>query len=132
MATKDWPSSSKRPSTSRSRYSRVLAPAVAAFLLAEGAEAQRFTQVPPPPNQPAAEGFDPDRALFFAESNFQPLRDPEWRPLDQVLRVGDVRDDQPVLVFEAGGETLVLVSAQMSYHHVAQGDMAGEPWMVTF
>jgi hypothetical protein len=124
--------SAKPASKSRSRLGRALLPVTAAFLLAEEAEAQRFTQVSPPPNQPAAEGFDPDRALFFAESNFQPLRDPEWRPLDQVLRAGDVRDDQPVLVFEAGGETLVLVSAQMSYHHVAQGDMAGEPWMVTF
>jgi hypothetical protein len=104
----------------------------AAALVAMDAEAQRFTQVPPPPDQPAAEGFDPERALFFAESNFDPLRDPEWSPLRDVRRAGDVTDDQPVLVFESGGETLVLVSAQMSYHHVAQGEMAGEPWMVTF
>jgi hypothetical protein len=25
-----------------------------------------------------------------------------------------------------------LISSQMAYHHVAQGDMNGEPWMVTF
>lgn len=37
-----------------------------------------------------------------------------------------------MLAFEAGGRTLALVSSQMSYHHVAQGEMAGEPWMVTF
>ena len=30
------------------------------------------------------------------------------------------------------GKTLVLVSSQMTYHHVAQGEMEGEPWMVTF
>ena len=47
-------------------------------------------------------------------------------------RAGNVADDTPVVVFEAGGKTLVLVSSSMSYHHVAQGEMAGEPWMVTF
>lgn len=103
----------------------------ATAMLGADAEAQRFVAVPPAPDQPMAEDFDPERALFFAEPNFVPLRNPEWRPLDDV--VGDeVAEDTPVLVFEAGGETLVLVSSQMSYHHVAQGEMAGEPWMVTF
>ena len=96
------------------------------------AEAQRFVQVPAPPDQPAAEGFNPERALFFQQSNFDPLRNPEWMSLEDARRAGHVEDDQPVLVFEAGGETLVLVTSQMSYHHVAQGEMAGEPWMVTF
>lgn len=100
--------------------------------MAGDAEAQRFTQVQPEPGQPIAEGFDTDRALFWAEPNFVPLRDPEWTPLRTALRANEVDDDTPVLVFEAGGETLVLVSSQMSYHHVAQGEMAGEPWMVTF
>ena len=108
-----------------------LALAATAYLTMS-AEAQRFTQVPPPPDQPAAEGFDPERALFFAQSNFDPLRDPVFGPLRDAERAGAVSDDQPVLVFEAGGETLVLVTSQMSYHHVAQGEMAGEPWMVTF
>ncbi len=102
-----------------------------AFAVA-GAEAQRFTQVPPEPGQPVAEGFDTDRALFWAEPNFVPLRNPEWKPLRDARRAREVSDDTPVLVFEAGGRTLVLVSSQMSYHHVAQGEMAGEPWMVTF
>ncbi|MDX1493860.1 MAG: hypothetical protein R3253_07375 [Longimicrobiales bacterium] len=103
----------------------------ATVLMVAELNAQRFVAVPPPPNQPMAEDFDPDRALFFAEPNFVPLRNPDWRPLAEV--VGDeVQGDTPVLVFEAGGETLVLVSSQMSYHHVAQGEIAGEPWMVTF
>ncbi len=103
----------------------------ASLLVAGDVEAQRFVAVPPPPNQPMAEDFDPERALFFARPNFTPLRNPQWRPLDDV--VGDeVAEDTPVLLFEAGGETLVLVSSQMSYHHVAQGEIAGEPWMVTF
>lgn len=94
--------------------------------------AQQFLQVPVDPSQPVAEGFDTGRALFWAAPNFVPLRNPDWTPLREVRRAREVEDDTPVLVFEAGGRTLVLVSSQMSYHHVAQGQMAGEPWMVTF
>ena len=101
-------------------------------LMTGDVQAQRFVAVPPPPDQPMAEGFDPDRALFFAEPNFVPLRSPDWKPLEEALEDGALDRDTPVLLFEAGGETLVLVSSQMSYHHVAQGEMAGEPWMVTF
>jgi len=110
----------------------ILAALVTAAVFAAEVEAQRFTQVPPEPGQPSAEGFDPNRALFFAEPNFIPLRNPEWTPLSDVRRARDVADDTPVLVFEVAGQTLALVTAQMSYHHVAQGEMAGEPWMVTF
>ena len=80
------------------------------------------------PNMPKKEGFDTDRAIFWAAPNFVPLRNPDWQPM------GDARlaDETPVLVFEVGESTLVLVSSQMAYHHVAQGEMNGEPWMVTF
>ena len=103
----------------------------ATFLPGKG-QAQRFEAVDADPNMPTKEGFDTDRAIFWRAPNFVPLRNPEWRPLREARRAGDVSDDTPVLVFEAGGSTLVLVSGQMAYHHVAQGDMNGEPWMVTF
>ena len=94
--------------------------------------AQTFQAVDADPNMPTKEGFDTDRAIFWRAPNFVPLRNPKWRSLGDARRAGDVSDDTPVLVFEAGGSTLVLVSGQMAYHHVAQGDMNGEPWMVTF
>jgi len=78
------------------------------------------------------EFLNTDRALFWAEPNFIPLRDPEWQPLRDARRSREVADDTPVLVFEVAGRTLTLVSSQMAYHHVAQGEMSGEPWMVTF
>ncbi len=84
------------------------------------------------PNMPTKEGFDTNRAIFWKAPNFLPLRNPEWRSLEDTRRAGDISDDTPVLVFEVGGSTLVLVSSQMAYHHVAQGEMNGEPWMVTF
>ncbi len=101
-------------------------------VFAAEAHAQRFTEVPSEPGQPVREGFDTERAIFWVEPNFIPLRNPEWKSLQSVRRARDVSDDTPILVFEAGGRTLSLVSSQMAFHHVAQGEMAGEPWMVTF
>ena len=43
-----------------------------------------------------------------------------------------VAGDAGVLVIEVAGSKLALVTRQMAYHHVAQGELAGEPWMVTF
>ncbi len=94
--------------------------------------AQAFQAVHADPNMPTKEGFNTDRAIFWRAPNFVPLRNPNWRSLSDARRSGDVADDTPVLEFEAGGSTLVFVSSQMAYHHVAQGDMNGEPWMVTF
>jgi hypothetical protein len=43
-----------------------------------------------------------------------------------------VRQDAPVLVVERDAATMVLLRRQLTYHHVAQGEMAGEPWMISF
>ena len=89
---------------------------------------------PTPSGTPSAIAarFDTDRAIFWARPNFTPLRDPDWRPLRGVRRAGDLTDETTVVTFDVQGKTLVLVSSQMAYHHVAQGEMEGEPWMVTF
>ena len=84
------------------------------------------------PAMPVKDGFDTDRAILWARPNFTPLRDPEWQSLRAARRAGDVGDGTTVVTFEVRGKMLTLVSRQMAYHHVAQGDMDGEPWMVTF
>ncbi|MBT8337125.1 MAG: hypothetical protein KJO11_11010 [Gemmatimonadetes bacterium] len=89
-------------------------------------------ELPVDPDLPVKAGFDVERAFLGSQPTFTPLRDPEFEPLRTVLRRGDVRDDTPMLVFRIADRTMALVTSQMSYHHVAQGEMAGEPWMVTF
>lgn len=105
--------------------------ALLAGVSAEGA-AQMPGMIPADPDVARKDGFDTDRAIFWEERNFDPLRNPEWESLADARRAGKVADETPVLTFESGGQALVLVTSQMSYHHVAQGEMAGEPWMVTF
>jgi hypothetical protein len=118
----------------RVRAGRWVLPSILGLLVAPSLSAQITMpdEMAVDPDLPRKAGFDADRAFLGSEPIFTPLRDPEFEPLRAVLRRGDVTGDTPILAFEAGGRTLTLVSSQMSYHHVAQGDMAGEPWMVTF
>ena len=120
----------------RDHLSRLLATGIlwclALAVLPTVAASQDFERAPADPNMKVKDGFDRDRAIFWAKPNFIPLRDPEWQSLRAARRAGDIQDDTPVLSFSVAGKTLALVSSQMSYHHVAQGEMAGEPWMVTF
>ena len=100
--------------------------------LAAPLSAQFTDRLEADPNMPVRDGFDTDRAIFWARPNFTPLRDPEWQSLRRARRAGDVTDQTTVVTFAVRGKTLTLVSSQMAYHHVAQGEMEGEPWMVTF
>jgi len=63
---------------------------------------------------------------------FEPFRVKATRPLRETLAEGHVREDAPVVLMESDAGTLALLTYQMTYHHVAQGDMAGRPWMVSF
>ena len=40
-------------------------------------------------------------------------------------------DGESLLIVERGGRKLALVTRQMAYHHVAEGTLAGEPFVVT-
>ena len=79
-----------------------------------------------------AEGFDASRAMLSDAPMFDPYYVSDVEPLREALRDRVVGDDTPLLVVQRGGQTLALLTYQMAYHHVAQGELAGEPWMVAF
>jgi hypothetical protein len=76
--------------------------------------------------------FDPTRVITAGGSLLRPFRVRETRPLSDALRAGEITADTPVLVVERGSETIVLLTSQMSYYHVAQGELAGKAWGVFF
>jgi hypothetical protein len=76
--------------------------------------------------------FDASRALLLQADIFPPFRVEATRPLRDALADGDVREDALVLVAERSVATIVLLTRQLTYHHVAQGQAAGEPWMVSY
>jgi hypothetical protein len=77
-------------------------------------------------------GFDARRALLVRADIFPPFYAETTRPLRDALAGGGVRQDTQVLAAERRTATLVLPTRQLAYHHVAQGEAEGEPWMVSY
>ena len=76
--------------------------------------------------------FDPDRAMLRERPTFDAFRVSQTRSLADALKDGAVESATPLMVMERDGATLALITTQMAYHHVAQGSLMGEPWLVTF
>ncbi len=76
--------------------------------------------------------FDASRANLSSTDMFEPFHVGSTQSLQRALDEGDVAPDTPILALERDGGTLTLLTQQMSYHHVAQGEIAGEPWLVSF
>lgn len=62
---------------------------------------------------------------------FPPLRAGRLRPLAERLQDG-LLADEPLLVLARPSGVIALSTTELSYYHVAQGELAGEPWLVTF
>ncbi len=88
-----------------------------------GQGADQVTKVP---------SFDPDRAMLAERPNFDAFRVSETRSLADALKDGAVERETPLMVMQRDEATLALITTQMAYHHVAQGNLMGEPWLVTF
>lgn len=117
----------------RGRWRRLLV-AVAATPwagLAHGVAAQD-TRAEEAADVKAVPGFDIDRAFLSDRTIFQPFQVEDTQPLKAALEEGLLGKTTPLLVMEREAGRLALVTDQMAYHHVAQGEMAGEPWMVSF
>ncbi len=80
----------------------------------------------------AIPGFDIERAYVVDSTRFVPFVATESRSLRGAIRAGVIHEDTPLLVLEHSAGTLALSMEQMAYHHAAQGEIEGEPWMVSF
>lgn len=71
-----------------------------------------------------------DRSKAFVKKKFQfaPFLPKNAVPLGSA----NLRPDEDLLVFERGGKRYALILRQMAYHHVAQGTLNGEPYLVSF
>ena len=76
--------------------------------------------------------FDIDVARIGVGSRFEPFRVSESEPLQDAMSSGKLQSDTRVLVLDHPAGVLAFLTDQMAYHHVAQGEIDGEPWMVSF
>ena len=73
--------------------------------------------------------FDAKRALLRQPDMFHRFRVTD----DHVsLQQAALKPTTQLLVFQRNGQRRALMREQMVYHHVAQGEIAGEPFLVTF
>lgn len=63
---------------------------------------------------------------------FRPLAVQRTERLADALRSNWVRGETPLLALERDGAALALLTSQMIFHHVAQGEWNGTPFLATF
>lgn len=80
----------------------------------------------------AAATFDAKRAILSKRDMFRPLAVQRTERLADALRGKKVRGETPVLVLERDGKALALLTSEMIFHHVAQGEWNGTPFLATF
>jgi hypothetical protein len=73
--------------------------------------------------------FDVSRARLKAPDMFARYRAPEK---GVALSRAGLGADTELIVFERAGKKRALIKHQMAYHHVAQGELGSEPYVVTF
>ncbi len=76
--------------------------------------------------------FDAKRAILHQRDMFRPLAVQHTERLDDALSGRVVRGETPLLVLERDGAALALLTSQMIFHHVAQGEWSGTPFLATF
>ena len=76
--------------------------------------------------------FDTTRAILRKKPIFPPFYVKNSQRLSDLLQMGKIAADTPLLVVANATGAVALDKLQMSNHHIAQGEMAGEPWLVAF
>ena len=79
-----------------------------------------------------AQGVDFSRAYTADRTIFEPFEVTGTVPLRDALAEELLDSETALLVLEHEAGRIALVTDQLAYHHVAQGKIVGEPWMVSF
>lgn len=80
-------------------------------------------------NSLSAPNFDAGRARLSGPDLFHRFR---VTGKGEPLKSAGLRPDELLLIVDRLGHQLAFTARQMNYHHAAQGDLAGEPYLVSF
>ncbi len=76
--------------------------------------------------------FDVRLAILRDKDLFRPFVIEATCSLREAFSQKKVREETALLVGEHKGEVTALLTHQMGYHHVARGELGGEPWLASF
>lgn len=61
---------------------------------------------------------------------FEPFRPQPQH--ESLLATAELKGATELLAFERGGQRRAVLLAEAIYHHIVQGELAGEPYLVTY
>jgi hypothetical protein len=73
--------------------------------------------------------FDPSKAILRGPGLFPPFRP---RGAGEPLAAAGLPEDEMLIVVERAEGRRAFVVTELAYHHVAQGRIGGEPYLVCF
>ena len=77
--------------------------------------------------------IDPKRFITADRFYFAPLDVESTVALERLLARKELAGEDLIITAEVnGGRHIGFPTEQLAYHHVAQGSINGEPWMVSF
>ena len=76
--------------------------------------------------------FDINRAIIGKKELFPPFHVKSYTSLYEALEKDSVKGSTLVLVTETEAGLITLLTNQMTYHHIAQGELKDSQWMVVF
>jgi len=76
--------------------------------------------------------FDLNRAFLRPATHYQPALIETLLPLAEIVAEGVLTEDAALSVMTVGDQALAFVTLQLVYHHVVQGNLEGEAWLVSF
>jgi hypothetical protein len=76
--------------------------------------------------------FDSSRARLSKKDMFQRFVVKGSESLEIAVKEKKIGGDDQILIVERNGERLAFSISQIAYHHIAQGKLAGQPYLVTF
>lgn len=78
--------------------------------------------------------FDRSRAQMLDSTLFQPFDVTTTYPLSELATpdIDEVDDSELLLIMMHPAGELAFFTRQLAYHHIAQGDLNGQPWLVSF
>ena len=80
----------------------------------------------------AREAFDSTRVWISENSPYETYHVTDTRPLREAMDDGTIDKRTYMVVMERPEITLAMVMQQVAWHHAVQGEVNGEPWMVSF
>jgi len=73
--------------------------------------------------------FDLSLARLHGKPRFEPFATPNR---GEALAKAQLHPDEALLLMERNGVVKTFLLKQMTYHHIAQGEANGEPYLISF